>query len=822
MAAKQTCESDLYMCQSQKLSNSVVRNTRCSSFASAPLILAILLMVPTHSVSTNLGGEEYHLRQLTVADAIETSRMMPCSPRHSALVSRQSRQASESGICISPNGMKYVIGIVRGDIQRNGNWLEVRYGELSSLSKAAEVKIIAQLFTRGTGSSRGGGLARLTLPTIADSFVWFEDSNRVAFLWEDETHTIQVLAINITTGKLEYLTHHPTDVLRFAISRDGSLLYSAGIEPSIEGRDRLLRKGFVVTNLDAYSLIDGDVDGAAALARKWNTETFIAESLLEPPRKVIWSGQTEDRYFPLRTPKFSPDGRYAIIDGSPSAIPCSWERYTSTVLKLQVKQSCTQSPDGFLGRSIRQLYVLQMDRASARPLWNAPSPRSLIVSWSPDSKSAVVGPAYLPPEHSDSTALAGHAVAEIDIATGKFLRVPLPSDIASESISQIQWLGHKTIEIRTGDSIAIFDKDKRGWHTTPYAKHTHQVSAPVRVEVRQDLNSPPAMFAVDVASGREKLIFDLNPQFRNRFSLGRVELVTWRDPDHRDWNGLLYYPVGYEPGRRFPLVIQTHGHAPPTEFSLYGIGAGLPGLGPSISVYAAQPLANRGIAVLQVEDKIIPGSWVTPREADLNSNAYEAAIQHLVGAGLVMRDKVGLMGFSRTGWYVEYALTHSNFHYAAAIVADNLNAGYMQTTLLWSEEWAAINGALPFGDGMKVWLERAPGFMADRIRTPLRLQRESGGLSGLLGSWEMFNRLRLLDKPVEYFVIPDIRNGSHALQNPAQCLAAQQGAVDWFDFWLNGNEDNDPEKRDQYSRWRELRVKHERQMEKLKSVSSFP
>jgi hypothetical protein len=28
--------------------------------------------------------------------------------------------------------------------------------------------------------------------------------------------------------------------------------------------------------------------------------------------------------------------------------------------------------------------------------------------------------------------------------------------------------------------------------------------------------------------------------------------------------------------------------------------------------------------------------------------------------------------------------------------------------------------------------------------------------------------------------------------------------VDWFDFWLNGHEDPDPEKADQYRRWRGL------------------
>jgi hypothetical protein len=33
--------------------------------------------------------------------------------------------------------------------------------------------------------------------------------------------------------------------------------------------------------------------------------------------------------------------------------------------------------------------------------------------------------------------------------------------------------------------------------------------------------------------------------------------------------------------------------------------------------------------------------------------------------------------------------------------------------------------------------------------------------------------------------------------------------VDWFEFWLNGYEDDAPAKATQYTRWRELRRLHE-------------
>jgi len=123
--------------------------------------------------------------------------------------------------------------------------------------------------------------------------------------------------------------------------------------------------------------------------------------------------------------------------------------------------------------------------------------------------------------------------------------------------------------------------------------------------------------------------------------------------------------------------------------------------------------------------------------------------------------------------------------------------------------FTAVNGSVPTGSGMKDWLERSPAFNAYRVVTPLRLERENGGLLTVLQAWEMFTQLRWMHKPVELYVIPDVEHGSHAIQNPKQSLASKQGAVDWFDFWLNGRENEGPGKADQYQRWRQLRSEYE-------------
>jgi hypothetical protein len=52
--------------------------------------------------------------------------------------------------------------------------------------------------------------------------------------------------------------------------------------------------------------------------------------------------------------------------------------------------------------------------------------------------------------------------------------------------------------------------------------------------------------------------------------------------------------------------------------------------------------------------------------------------------------------------------------------------------------------------------------------------------------------------------------GDHLLQKPLERMGSQQGNVDWFRFWLKAEEDSDPVKAAQYSRWRELRKLQER------------
>jgi hypothetical protein len=90
--------------------------------------------------------------------------------------------------------------------------------------------------------------------------------------------------------------------------------------------------------------------------------------------------------------------------------------------------------------------------------------------------------------------------------------------------------------------------------------------------------------------------------------------------------------------------------------------------------------------------------------------------------------------------------------------------------------------------------------------------------SSILLEWEWFASLSRLGKPVDMVAIQD---GDHVLQKPWDRMISQQGNVDWFRFWLKGEEDQDPGKAQQYKRWRELR-KLQAENERAANVSMQP
>ena len=369
----------------------------------------------------------------------------------------------------------------------------------------------------------------------------------------------------------------------------------------------------------------------------------------------------------------------------------------------------------------------------------------------------------------------------------------------------LRWVSPSLAEITTTDGKVAFLKSEDGdWVPVSDAETSADAAATVTLEVRSDLNAPPILTAVDARSSETRTVFDPNPALTSDFKLGRVERVEWTNADGSTFEGRLYYPADYRQGERYPFVIQAYSIQ--DTFSLYGFPEGV-GLGTGSGVYIAQMLAGRNIGVVQIcKETLSENAEAESRPGDRAIACSESGREWLIEKGLADPRSIGLLGFSATGYRGQYALAHSRFVYAAAIMADNIEGNYVENTLI-PGILDPSNGGPAFGEGLKGWLETAPSFNVDRIYTPLmKMHFSSGEMSRLSVPWELFSRLRRLNHPVEFYVMPDARDhGAHHPQNPRQVAAIQNRALDWWLFWLKGEEDADPAKAEQYENWRKLR-----------------
>jgi hypothetical protein len=734
---------------------------------------------------------------LSVADAIETARF------------QQNRKGQ--ALFPSPDGGRYVFFVIRGDVKNDGVWLNVYAGETSTPASAVP-RLLAKHFTNGLPETSPvinnyAGPSALINP-LANLPVWI-NNEEVAYLWADDRRHNQIFGLDVRSGKLRQLTHENLDVMAFTASSNGSLAYDVRI-PVDYDTQRSAHEGFAVKSPDITMLLAGIVDGTRlydfelcrrSVAIEVNGE-YIAKEV--PDSRIRCEG-SELLYNPRL---LSPDGRHLLINMHVQDYPDRWSAYRGNFGRSL--QNAEQNPAALVREMISEFAVVDIATGMTHKLWDAPAglnPWSF-VAWSPDSKRVLIGPTLLPPEETDAAAIEGDAMAIVDASTGRYERVPLDPAIAAR-VEKLDWPAERRLTVRLYDGTSIELAHMDGHWSE--ARHGVRESSPLQIDVHQGLDQPPQLVWTDKKTGRTRMLFDPNPQLRTDFALGHVELTHWVDSAGLSWTGRLYYPAHYLSGRRYPLVIQTHGYAGKDEYSVYGQGypeGGIP-LGPGWSVYLAQPLAGRDIAVLQVGGPEKP----PPQESDYpkaKSRAWALAdaAKHLIDTGLVDKDKVGIMGHSATGRVVEAALAFTDFPYAAAIASDNYELNYTQSMYL---GWNAVEGQPPlFGDGLDSWLDNSPALNAERIRTPMQLELTTGDSRSttVVYLWEMFSRLRYLNKPVEYYVFPDLAHGSHMVQNPRQLMALQNRALDWWLFWLKSEEDPNPAKVGQYRDWRMLRELH--------------
>lgn len=321
---------------------------------------------------------------------------------------------------------------------------------------------------------------------------------------------------------------------------------------------------------------------------------------------------------------------------------------------------------------------------------------------------------------------------------------------------------------------------------------------------RESTTTPRRIARVDPRSGTVTDIFDPNPEFRT-LTLGTVRRLQWRNDQGLPAWGDLVLPADQRPGQRLPMVVvQYHSRGflrggtddeyPVFLFAARGFAV--------LSFERPPPVASlfAGLRTAEELNKVMFKDWA---ERWSIQSALAEGVKAAVATGAVDPERIGITGLSDGATAARFALINSRIFSAASISSCCIEP--MSSMAYGGIAFAEFNRKIGLPgiaeSASDIWRPASLAMNAERIDTPLLMQLAD---DEYLLSLEAFEALREKGKPVEMYVFPDEHHGKW---QPVHRLAIYNRNLDWFRFWLKGEEDADPAKVGQYRRWRTMKAR---------------
>ncbi|MBI4420360.1 MAG: S9 family peptidase [Gemmatimonadetes bacterium] len=271
---------------------------------------------------------------------------------------------------------------------------------------------------------------------------------------------------------------------------------------------------------------------------------------------------------------------------------------------------------------------------------------------------------------------------------------------------------------------------------------------------------------------------DGNPQVR-QFLLGDQEEITWRSTDGRSVGGVLVKPVGYQAGRRYPLIVAIHGG--PAGADVLGFNGG----------YGSQVYAGAGYAVLRPNYRgstnygekhktDIVGNYFPPGFDDIMTG-----VDYLIAQGIADSTRMGALGWSAGGHWSNWILTHTNRFKAISSGAGTSNwiSMYAQSDVQRNRQFY-LGNRLPYDDFDAYW-NQSPLKYIKNAKTPTMIHVVEGDPRvPSPQSVELHMALKQLGVPTELFMYP---GSTHGIPDARNQLVKAVSEMAWMDYYVRGS-----------------------------------
>lgn len=292
---------------------------------------------------------------------------------------------------------------------------------------------------------------------------------------------------------------------------------------------------------------------------------------------------------------------------------------------------------------------------------------------------------------------------------------------------------------------------------------------------------PTEAFLLPRGANAPRRLTDTNPWLAD-LRLGQQEVVRYTARDGLELQGLLIRPLDERRGERYPLIVQVHG-GPEAHYSNGWLTHyNLPG----------QVAAARGFAVFYPNYRASTGRGVAFSKLDHEDPAGKEfddlvdGVDHLIEAGLVDRERVGITGGSYGGYATAWASTFHSERFAAGVMAVGISDATMMLALgdIPNEMYQVHLRVWPW-ENWDLYRERSPLYHVGKSRTPLLIMHgEADTRVHPAHSLALYRMLKLHgNAPVRLVLYP---GEGHGNQRAASRYDFSLRQLRWFEHYLNG------------------------------------
>ncbi len=274
---------------------------------------------------------------------------------------------------------------------------------------------------------------------------------------------------------------------------------------------------------------------------------------------------------------------------------------------------------------------------------------------------------------------------------------------------------------------------------------------------------------------------DHNPQLKE-IALGRGEVIRWKSKDGMEIEGLLIYPVGYEAGKRYPLIANIHGGPSGVWMQSF------PG---SYGNYA-HVWAGKGWLVFLPNVRGSSGygeKFLLANVRDWGGGDYQdiqSGLDELIKRGLADPNRLGQTGWSYGGYMTAWTLTQTNRFKAVMVGAGLTNMFSMYSTNDLQRVLEGYFGAPPWDD-LPAYSRASAMTFIKQAKTPTLILHGANDQRVPVGqAQELYMGLKKNNVPVQLVFYP--REG-HGLQEPRHQLDKMKREYAWFAKYVLGIEE---------------------------------